>query len=473
MMNFMPTIQVKRANLATTIQATGLKDGEFAYAKDTNKLYIGTNGTPQGNVIINPDGGTASEAAKLSVARAFSISGDGTAPGVNFDGTAAVNLVLTLANSGVSAGTYAKVMVDAKGRVTQGFNLEVNDLPEIPVSKIAGLGTAATANTGTANGNVPVIGESGTLEASIIPDLSSKYIAANLKGQANGVAELGADGKIPSGQLPAGVDDVVDSYVRSEGTALQANWLSETKEGEPLTPASNIIYVIVSEGEYQNKTYRWSGSTYVEISASLALGETSSTAFRGDYGAQIYNSTINGKNVRDNPTLTYTDVGADQNGAAAAVLGSPEDQMTQNTVYGAQAHAAHAEDLAQSAAESADAKVASVTAGDGSVTIAGTGTAPTVAVKISATKGNSLSLQADGLFAQGKNYTAGNGIDISGNAISAKVVSGNGLSLTGNGITMAVATEGVAGAVKADNTSVINTAGTLSVGNIDCGLISE
>lgn len=38
----MPTIQVKRANLATTIQATGLKDGEFAYAKDTNKLYIGT-----------------------------------------------------------------------------------------------------------------------------------------------------------------------------------------------------------------------------------------------------------------------------------------------------------------------------------------------------------------------------------------------------------------------------------------------
>ena len=469
----MPTIQVKRANLATTIQATGLKDGEFAYAKDTNKLYIGTNGTPQGNVIINPDGGTASEAAKLSVARAFSISGDGTAPAVNFDGTAAVDLVLTLANSGVSAGTYAKVMVDAKGRVTQGLNLEVADLPEIPVSKITGLGTAATANTGTANGNVPVIGKSGTLEVSIIPDLSSKYIAANLKGQANGVAELGADGKIPSSQLPAGVDDVVDSYVRSEGTALQADWLSETEEGEALAPAGDIIYVIVSEGEYQNKTYRWSGSTYVEISASLALGETSSTAFRGDHGIQIYNSTINGKNVRDNPSLTYTDVGADQTGAAAAVLGSPGDQMTQNTVYGAQAHAAYAEDLAESAAESADAKVASVTAGDNSVTIAGTSTAPTVAVKISATEGNSLSLQADGLFATGNKYTAGNGIDIAGTAISAKVVSGNGLSLTGNGITMAVATKGVAGAVKADNTSVINTAGTLSVGDIDCGLISE
>ena len=39
----MPSIQIKRANLATTIKATALKDGEFAYAKDTGKLYIGTN----------------------------------------------------------------------------------------------------------------------------------------------------------------------------------------------------------------------------------------------------------------------------------------------------------------------------------------------------------------------------------------------------------------------------------------------
>lgn len=469
----MPSIQIKRANLATTILATGLKDGEFGYAKDTNKLYIGTNGTPEGNVILNPDGGTAEEAAKLSVARAFSISGDGTAPGVNFDGTAAVDLVLTLAASGVTAGTYAKVVVDAKGRVTQGLSLEVDDLPEIPVTKITGLGTAATANTGTTEGTIPVIGAGDKLAVALIPDLGSSYIATSLKGQANGVAELGSDGKVPATQLPSYVDDVVDAYVRTEGTALSEDWLSdESAEGAALTPEDGKIYVIVSEGEYQNKTYRWSGTTYVEISASLALGTTASTAFPGDKGNQIYNATINGKNVRDNPSLTYTDVGADQLGAAAAVLGDSGDQMTENTVYGAQAHAAYAEELAQSAAESADGKVASVTAGDGSVTIGGTATAPTVAAKISAEGGNALSLKADGLFAQNTTYTAGNGIDISGTTVSAKVVPGNGLSLTGNGITMAVASAGVAGAVMADGTSITNTAGTLAVGDIDCGLIS-
>lgn len=468
----MPSIQIKRANLATTIQATALKDGEFAYAKDTGKLYIGTNNTSEGNIILNPDGGTAEEAAKLSVARAFSISGDGTAPSVNFDGTAAVDLVLTLANSGVTAGTYAKVMVDAKGRVTQGLTLEVADLPEIPVSKITGLGTAATEDTGTTEGTIPVIGAGDKLAETLIPDLSGSYIAASLKGQANGVAELDENGLVPASQLPSYVDDVIDAYVRDDGTALNADWLSATDGGAALTPEANKIYVIVSEGEYQNRTYRWSGTTYVEISASLALGTTSSTAFRGDYGQQIYDATINGKNVRDNPSLTYTDVGADQAGAATAVLGTAGDGTEATTVYGARALAQEAKTLAQAAQGAVDDKVASVTAGDNSITVAGEATEPTVAVKISADEGNALSLAADGLKVTVPKYTAGNGIDISGTTVSAKVVPGNGLSLTSNGITMAVATAGVAGAVMADGTSITNTAGTLAVGDIDCGLIS-
>ena len=199
----MPTVQIKRANLATTIEATALADGEFAYAKDTGKLYIGTNGTTGGNIIVNPDAEAADEAAKLSVARAFSISGDGTAPAVNFDGTAAVDLVLTLANSGVTAGTYTKVTVDEKGRVTGSATLEISDLPDIPYTKVTGLGTAATVNTGTTEGTVPVIGAGNTLAASLIPDLSGTYIAASQKGQANGVAELDSICKVPAAQLPA------------------------------------------------------------------------------------------------------------------------------------------------------------------------------------------------------------------------------------------------------------------------------
>ena len=106
------------------------------------------------------------------------------------------------------------------------------------------------------------------LETTDIPDLSATYVNTNLLGVASGVATLGSDGKVPSGQLPSFVDDVIDSYIVSGATALSSGWLSKTSGGSALTPETDKIYVIVESGEYLNKTYRWSGSTYVEISAS-------------------------------------------------------------------------------------------------------------------------------------------------------------------------------------------------------------
>lgn len=467
----MPSIQIKRASTEALIQSTALKDGEFAYAKDTNKLYIGTNGTTGGNVVINPDGGVAETATKLAVARAFSISGDGTAPAVNFDGSAAVELVLTLANSGVSAGTYTKVLVDNKGRVIQGYTLEVNDLPEIPVSKITGLGTAATVNVGTAEGEIPVLGANGQLPGSMLPDMSADYIPVDNIGQPDGIASLDETGKVPASQLPSYVDDVVEAYVVGE-TPFAADWLSETNNGEALTPEADKIYVIISEGEYQNLTYRWSGSQYVQIiSGGVALGTTHTTAFYGDWGNTIYNATINGKNVRDNVSLTATDVNADPAGSALSVLGDAEDTSADATVYGAKAAAQEALTAAQGAAAQIANKVDSVTAGNASVTVGGTATAPTVGVKISAEPNNSLSLKSDGLFASGASYTAGNGVSIADNTISAQVAAGNGLSLTASGITMAVATTSTFGAVRSDNTSILNNDGVLAVGDIDCGVV--
>lgn len=87
----------------------------------------------------------------------------------------------------------------------------------------------------------------------------------NTKGKANGLASLDDSGKVPSTQLPSYVDDVL------EFTQLD----QLPKPGE-----SGKIYVVTST----NLQYRWSGSNYVEISKSLALGETSSTAYPGDKG---------------------------------------------------------------------------------------------------------------------------------------------------------------------------------------------
>lgn len=116
--------------------------------------------------------------------------------------------------------------------------------------------------------NQGLVTSGADLSAGDIPDISATYVKTDLLGANSGVATLGADGKVPSGQLPSFVDDVIDSYIVSGATALSSGWLSKTSGGTALTPETDKIYVIVSSGEYQNKTYRWSGSTYVEISAS-------------------------------------------------------------------------------------------------------------------------------------------------------------------------------------------------------------
>ena len=141
------------------------------------------------------------------------------------------------ANAAITGGTHTKITYDSKGLVTGG----------------------------------------GSLAASDIPDISATYVTVASKGQANGVAGLDSEGKVPSSQLPSYVDDVIEAYIVSGSTALSAGWLSKTSGGSALTPETGVIYVVLTSGEYQNKTYRWSGTTYVEISSAPGQA-TESTA---------------------------------------------------------------------------------------------------------------------------------------------------------------------------------------------------
>lgn len=87
----------------------------------------------------------------------------------------------------------------------------------------------------------------------------------NSKGAPNGLASLNESGIIPSAQLPSHVDYVIEV---------------DTFSNLPGTGESGKIYIV----QDTNLTYRWSGTDYVEISKSLALGETSSTAYPGNKG---------------------------------------------------------------------------------------------------------------------------------------------------------------------------------------------
>ena len=108
--------------------------------------------------------------------------------------------------------------------------------------------------------------DSSSNDASIAvsPNTLWRYINS-LKGVNSGIASLGDDGKVPSSQLPSYVDDVIEV----------ANYASLPTRGE-----SGKIYVTIDT----RKTYRWGGTEYAEISASLAIGTTEGTAYDGASG---------------------------------------------------------------------------------------------------------------------------------------------------------------------------------------------
>ena len=118
---------------------------------------------------------------------------------------------------------------------------------------------AAKANTSHTHSAANIT--SGTLALDRIPTITDAKI--------QGMSASKLTGTIPQANLPSYVDDVLEYNGKS----------TFPESGE-----SGKIYVDTST----NKTYRWSGSGYTEISASLALGTTSSTAFRGDYGNTAY-----------------------------------------------------------------------------------------------------------------------------------------------------------------------------------------
>lgn len=87
-------------------------------------------------------------------------------------------------------------------------------------------------------------------------------------------ATLGTDGKVPSSQLPSYVDDVIEGYYSN------GKFYSDSAKTKEIAGEGGKIYTDLTS----NKTYRWGGTAWVEISASLAIGETAGTAYDGKKG---------------------------------------------------------------------------------------------------------------------------------------------------------------------------------------------
>lgn len=169
--------------------------------------------------------------------------------------------------------------------------------------------------------------QTGKVRADLLPSMD--YVPADQKGAAGGVAELDSAGKVPAAQLPSFVDDVLE-YA--------------TLPAFPATGEAGKIYVT----QDTNKTYRWSGSGYVEISQGVALGETSATAYRGDRGKEAYehsNKTGNPHGTKAGE-IAYTDnkgLGATtvQGAVDAAAQASKDAQKTADDALDAITKLAH------------------------------------------------------------------------------------------------------------------------------------
>ena len=181
--------------------------------------------------------GVASTATKLETARDFSASGDATAPAVSFDGTGNVDLVLTLANSGVTTGTYGSqtaipvITVDEKGRIT----------------------SATTTTVGTA---LTVAGDSGSEDIDLLNETLSITGGANVTTSAasNGV-EVALDDDISLVNINAtGVVTATAFHTGAEGSAIRIT--SDTISGPAtlnLDPAGvgDNTGVVVIKGDLQ------------------------------------------------------------------------------------------------------------------------------------------------------------------------------------------------------------------------------
>ena len=199
------------SGLPTTLAGYGITDAQPLDADLTALAAVSVAG-----LLTRTAAGTAA-ARTITAGTGVSVSNGNGVSG---------NPTVALATSGVTAGTYPKVTVDAYGRATAGAALAAADIPNLDWSKIT-------------------TGKPTTLSAYGITDA----VSSSLLGVASGVATLDGMGKVPAAQLPSYVDDVLEF----------ANLA-----GFPATGETAKIYTALDT----NKIYRWSGSTYIEVSPS-------------------------------------------------------------------------------------------------------------------------------------------------------------------------------------------------------------
>ena len=205
-----------------------------------------------------------------------------------------------------SAGFY-KVTVDGTGHVSAATAVTKADITGLGIpAQDTTYGVATTSANGLmsstdktkldgiATGANKYTHPTSHAATMITQDSTHRFVTDTEKSTWNAKVGLDSNGFIPSSVLPSYVDDVIEGYYNSSKFYKTRSGSSGSyKYSNEITGETGKIYINLEN----NKTYRWSGSAYAVISETLALGETSSTAYPGNKGkanADAITNIVNG-----------------------------------------------------------------------------------------------------------------------------------------------------------------------------------
>lgn len=324
---------------------------------DTSVTAVGNHYTPSKSTTKSASGGTLTDIANSS-------TGTQVVTGVEMDAAGHVTGVTSVAlkstnttyssKTAASGGTDVSLVTTGEKYTWNGKQDSISDLETIRSNASTGATHAGSTHARTdatktessaTNGNIKINGTETTVythptttatDAAAVKVGKDSYghvvlgsaltksdiglgnvtndsqVKRSEMGVASGVATLDSSGKVPSSQLPSYVDDVLEY---------------STLSAFPATGESGKIYI----AQDTNKTYRWSGTAYVVISETLALGETSSTAYYGDKGKTAYehSQATHARTDANNSTVSYDTTNKK---ITKTVNGSTSDVVTASTI---------------------------------------------------------------------------------------------------------------------------------------------
>ena len=308
-------IRDKEPNIKALTAKNKVLDGALYVAIDTGTLWMGISSSSLIQIKDNINTNTTYNLTKSG--NTITLRGsDGSTFNVTDSNTVYGNATTSAAGL-MSAADKAKLDGVSTGSNRVAVDAELSTTSTNPVqNKVIKSALDGKSNTGHKHVKADITDFPTSMPASDVPawaKASSKpsYTISEVSGN---LPASRISGVIDAAHLPSYVDDVIEGYLNG-GKFYTTKSSSGAYSGEIKAEAGKI-YVDLSN----NKTYRWSGSTYVVISETIALGTTHATAGYGDESRAAYNHSISTGNPHKT-TKADLGLGSVENKSSATIRG--------------------------------------------------------------------------------------------------------------------------------------------------------